>query len=129
MYFGVFLNVLVIGWVNLALMSILEVFFNIPAHEQLWYVGGAMLLVVAYSGLSGLLGVAFTDVVQFVIAMIGSIILAVIVLNSDRIGSMDSLKANLPEGTLRFFPKVGAETSGSVLALGAGSFLAFIGFQ
>lgn len=129
LYFGVFMNVLVIGWVNIALMSLLEVFFDIPYDQQLWYVAGAMLLVVIYSGLSGLLGVAFTDVIQFVIAMIGSIVLAIIVVNSDRIGGVDNLKASLPEGSLQFFPEIGAEGSGSALALGAGSFFAFIGFQ
>ncbi|UII31798.1 Na+:solute symporter [Fulvivirga ulvae] len=129
LYFGVFMNVLIIGWVNVALMSLLKVFFDIPENQLLWYVAGAMVIVVIYSAMSGLLGVAFTDVIQFVIAMTGSIILAFLVLNSDRIGGMDGLKANLPEGTLDFFPHVGSQGSGSMLALGLGSFLAFIGFQ
>ncbi|MEM7106944.1 MAG: sodium:solute symporter family protein [Bacteroidota bacterium] len=129
LYFGIFMNVLVIGWVNIALMSLLQVFFNIPETQLLWYVGGAMLLVVAYSALSGLLGVVFTDVVQFVIAMTGSIILAVIVVNSERIGGIDGLKENLPQGTLNFFPGIGNSGSSGALALGIGSFLAFIGVQ
>lgn len=129
LYFGVFMNVLIIGWVNVALMSLLQVFFNIPEDQLLWYVGGAMLIVVIYSALSGLLGVAFTDVLQFVIAITGSIILAVIVLNSEKIGGMTNLKANLPDGALNFFPKIGDKGSGTMLALGLGSFLAFIGVQ
>lgn len=129
LYFGVFMNVLIIGWVNIALMSLLQVFFDIPENQLIWYVGGAMLIVVAYSAMSGLLGVAFTDVVQFVIAMAGSIILAILVLNSEEIGGVQNLKANLPAGTLDFFPMVGNEGSGTMLALGLGSFLAFVGFQ
>ncbi|ELR71570.1 Sodium:solute symporter family protein [Fulvivirga imtechensis AK7] len=129
LYFGVFMNVLIIGWVNVALMSLLQIFFDIPQNELLWYVAGAMLIVVVYSAMSGLLGVAFTDVIQFVIAMTGSIILAIIVVNSDKVGGIDNLKASLPEGTLNFFPKIGSEGGGSMLALGLGSFLAFIGFQ
>jgi len=128
-YFGVFMNVLIIGWVNVALMSLLEVFFDIPEAQLIWYVAGAMLIVVAYSAMSGLLGIAFTDVAQFVIAMTGSIILAFMVINSEEIGGVTSLKEKLPEGTLSFFPMVGNEGSGSMLALGLGSFLAFIGFQ
>ncbi|MEM9858940.1 MAG: sodium:solute symporter family protein [Bacteroidota bacterium] len=128
LYFGIFMNVLVIGWVNVALMSLLQVFFNIPEAQLLWYVGVAMLIVVVYSALSGLLGVVFTDIIQFVIAMSGSIILAVIVLNSDRIGGISNLKQNLPEDTLNFFPSIGNTNSGA-LALGIGSFLAFIGVQ
>ncbi|MTI39749.1 sodium:solute symporter family protein [Fulvivirga lutimaris] len=128
-YFGVFMNVLIIGWVNVALMSLLKVFFDIPDNQLLWYVAGAMILVSSYSAMSGLLGVAFTDVIQFGIAMIGSIILAVLVLNSEQIGGIDNLKSSLPEGTLSFFPAVGSEGSGTMLALGVGSFFAFIGVQ
>ncbi len=128
-YFGIFMNVLIIGWVNLALMSLLQVFFDIPEGLLIWYVGAAMLLVVVYSGMSGLLGVAFTDVVQFVIAMVGSIVLAVLVLYSDEIGGIDQLKANLPVGSLDFFPTIGGGGNGSLLALGLGSFFAFIGVQ
>lgn len=128
-YFGVFMNVLIIGWVNVALMSLLQVFFDIPEQLLIWYVGAAMLLVVVYSGMSGLLGVAFTDVVQFVIAMAGSIVLAVLVLYSEDIGGIDRLKAGLPAGALDFFPVIGSEGTGSMLALGLGSFLAFIGVQ
>lgn len=128
-YFGVFMNVLIIGWVNVALMSLLQVFFNIPSDQLIYYVGGAMVLVALYSSLSGLLGVVFTDVIQFTIAMAGSIILAVIVLNSDEIGGIDHLKSNLPEGSLSFFPTIGSEGSGTMLALGVSSFFAFIGIQ
>ena len=128
-YFGVFMNVLIIGWVNVALMSLLEVFFDIPESQLIWYVAGAMTLVALYSAMSGLLGVAFTDVIQFVIAMAGSIILAIVVLNSEKIGGIENLKRNLPEGSLSFFPSIGSENSGTVLTLGFSSFFAFIGIQ
>ncbi|QSE96067.1 sodium:solute symporter family protein [Fulvivirga lutea] len=128
-YFGLFMNVLIIGWVNVALMSLLEVFFDIPANEQIFYVAAAMVVVALYSAMSGLLGVAFTDVIQFVIAMVGSIVLAIIVLNSDEIGGIQNLKANLPDGSLSFFPTIGSENSGTVLVLGFSSFFAFIGIQ
>lgn len=128
-YFGVFMNVLIIGWVNVALMSLLKVFFGIPENELIWYVGGAMLVVVAYSAMSGLLGVAFTDVIQFIIAMTGSIILAILVLDAEEIGNLENLKRQLPEGSLSFFPAIGSDGSGTMLALGLSSFLAFIGIQ
>jgi len=129
LYFGLFMNVVIIGWVNLAFMSLLQVFFGIPESQLIWYTGGAMSIVVVYSALSGLLGVAFTDVIQFVLAMVGSIVLAIIVINSDKIGGIENMKAQLPEGTLSFFPTIGDSSSGTMLALGLGSFLAFIGFQ
>lgn len=130
LYLGLFMNALIIGWVNLALMSLLKVFFNIPDDMLLWYIAGAMILVTIYSSLSGLLGVAFTDLIQFVIAMTGCIILAVIVVNSEEIGGVEGLKSSLPDGALNLFPKISDEEStGTTMALGIGSFLTFIGLQ
>ncbi|MCB9232195.1 MAG: Na+:solute symporter [Bacteroidia bacterium] len=133
-YLGLFLNMMVLGWVNLALMSLLEVFFGISFTQQIMLVGGAMLLVAVYSALSGLMGVAVTDMVQFGIAMAGSIVLAILVLNSDQIGGIEGLKTQLAhrEGVFDFFPSVGgAGGSGlaKTLTISAGAFLAYIGMQ
>ena len=130
-YLGLFMNVLIIGWVNLALNAILSEFFGIPEHQVLWYTGAAMLIAASYSSLSGLWGVAITDLIQFVMAMSGTIILAVIVINSDQVGGIAGMKAQLPEGSLDFFPEINSGSSGtlSTLSIGLGSFLAFIGIQ
>lgn len=131
LYLGGFMNVLIIGWVNLAFIALLEVFFGIPPGEVLYYLAGAMLIIALYSSLSGLWGVVVNDTIQFLIAITGSIVLAVFVLHSEKIGGMAGLKQQLPEGSLDFFPAVGKSLSvketGNVLALGLGSFLAYIG--
>jgi Na+/proline symporter len=44
-YMGVFVNALIIGWVNLALMSLLQVFFGISSQEALFWTLGAMFIV------------------------------------------------------------------------------------
>lgn len=133
LYMGLFMNALIIAWVNLALMSLLKVFFDIPDGQLIYFVAGAMLLVVAYSSISGLLGVVFTDVLQFTIAMIGCIILSVIVVQSPEIGGLSGLKTQLPEWSLSFFPKISFENglmdTGMTLTLGLGSFLAFTTMQ
>jgi solute:Na+ symporter, SSS family len=133
-YVGVFLNAIIIAWVNVALASILQVFFDIPESQMIWYVAASMVIVVAYSSLSGLLGVAFTDFIQFIIAMAGTTILAIIVVNSERIGGLSGLQAKLPAETFQFLPQVDFSgeqvvNGGKVFVLGLGSFLAFIGFQ
>lgn len=128
-YLGVFMNALIIGWVNKAMMTILQVFFDIPESELLWYIAACMLLVVIYSSLSGLWGVAITDVVQFIIAMFGCIVLAVLVVNSEKVGGISGLKAQLPEGALNIFPSVGGHNVGTTLALSVGTFLAFVTVQ
>ena len=112
-YMGLLLNVVIIGWVNYAMMTILQVFFGIPAfdssisffdNEIIWYLIGAMLIVVFYSSLSGLKGVAITDTIQFVIAMGGCIIMAIFVLNEPKIGGISGLKEQLPDWRFSFFP-------------------------
>ena len=128
-YMGLFLNAVIIGWVNVALMSLLRVFFNIPIEQTLYYTAAAMLLVVVYTSLSGLKGVAVTDMVQFAMAITGCIILAVLVLNSDEVGGVEALKHKLPSGTLSFFPAIGEGNVTNTLALSLGSFLAFVTVQ
>lgn len=128
-YLGVFINILIIGWVNLALNALLIVFFDIPQDEVLYYTGAAMLLAAIYSSIGGLWGVAVTDAFQFTIAMIGTIVLAVIVVNSEQVGGIDGLKEKLPEGSLNFFPEMGDGNLGTGLMLSFGAFLAYAGFQ
>jgi Na+/proline symporter len=132
-YLGLFMNALIIGWVNVALMALLEVFFGIPESQLLWWVALSMGVVVIYSGMSGLLGVAFTDVIQFIVAMVGTIALAYIVLDADAVGGIAGLKEKLPSWALDFFPKVGAPQESTdfagTLTLSLGSFLAYTTVQ
>lgn len=131
-YLGLFMNSIIIGWVNVALIAILKVFFDIPENMALYYVAGAMLLTAIYSAISGLWGVAITDVVQFIIAMTGCIILAVIVLASEKIGGISGLKEKLPSWSLEFFPSISnAQTKGlgHTLTISLGAFLAYISIQ
>lgn len=127
-YFGLFMNCLIMAWVNLAMMTLLEVFFGFSYTEQLMAVAALMLATALYSGLSGLLGVAVTDVVQFIVAMGGTITLAYLVVSSEAIGGIENLKSNLPSSTLDFIPSTGTDIAGT-LSLGIGSFLAFVGIQ
>ncbi len=128
-YLGLLMNSIIIAWVNLALMTLIEVFFGIEGTDLLWIMAAAMAIAMIYSTISGLWGVAITDVVQFVIAMSGSIILAIIVLSSDKIGGIAGLKSQLPEQALSFFPKIGGENIAGTLTISAGAFLAFGLFQ
>lgn len=130
-YLGLFMNVIIIGWVNLAMMKILQGIFGISVGESLLYVALAMAFVAAYSAVSGLMGVAITDVIQFTIAMLGCIILAVLVVHSEAVGGINGLQAKLPNGSLNFFPSFdgGAAGNATVLTIGFGAFFARIGMQ
>ncbi len=124
-YLGLFMNALVIAWVNKALISLLHIFFDIPESELIWWAAGAMIFVAAYSSISGLMGVAVTDAFQFILAMIGCIVLAVVVLQSEKIGGVAGLKAKLDPNALNFFPTFGGASGG--FSLGMPEFIAFAG--
>jgi Na+/proline symporter len=128
-WLGIIMNVLIIAWVNVALNAILSVFFGIPEEEVLIYTAAAMLITAGYSAISGIWGVAVTDAVQFVIAMSGCIILAVLVLDTPQVGGMDGLLEKIPEGSLNFFPSLSAGVDNGGMVISIGAFFAFIGVQ
>ena len=128
LYLGLFMNVIIIGWVNKAMISILVGLFGIDESIVLLYVFGAMILVAVYSAISGLWGVVVTDAFQFFIAITGCIILAVIVVNSPQVGGMTGLQEKLPDYVFNFFPTISdVSTAAGTLAMTTFSFLAYIG--
>ncbi|HEY8402382.1 MAG TPA: sodium:solute symporter family protein, partial [Cytophagaceae bacterium] len=132
-YLGIFMNALIIGWVNLALLTIIQVFFNTTYQEAFVYLAIAMVVVAVYSSISGLMGVTVTDFLQFFIAMGGTTLLAYYVLRGPEIGGISGLVEKLPDATFSFFPSIADDaTVGSFtgsLTLSVGAFLAFIGLQ
>ncbi len=127
-YLGLFMNIIIMGWVNKAMASILTGMFNIPESEVIFYVFGCMMIVAIYSALSGLWGVVITDAFQFIIAMTGCIILAVIVVNSSQVGGITGLQEKLPEYTFRFLPVFSdIGDVGMAFSLSVVSFLAYVG--
>ncbi|HNS47279.1 MAG TPA: hypothetical protein PKH94_08585, partial [Bacteroidales bacterium] len=117
-YIGIFMNMIVIAWVNLAMVKILQVMFpevlffgisqvnflGITLSSHLLVVGCIMLFVAVYSSLSGLWGVSYTDSFQFIMAMTGCIILAVFAIKAPQIGGIEGLKAQLPAWLFKFTP-------------------------
>jgi Na+/proline symporter len=140
-YFGLLMNCIIIGWVSLAMETVLKVLFpalgqstvNVLGIQMSGALGVTALLVVMvaiYSLMSGLWGVTVTDVFQFAIAMGGSFILAFVALGRPEIGGLAGLRAKLPEETFRMLPTFGdaAQTAG-VLALTPLAFIAYVGMQ
>ncbi|HOO72366.1 MAG TPA: Na+:solute symporter [Spirochaetota bacterium] len=132
LYLGVFLNAIIMGWVNVALAEILKNIFGISGDQVIYYILGAMLVVGIYSSVSGLWGIAFTDMFQFIIAMAGCIVLAGIVISLPEIGGVAGLKAKLPADYFRFVPRIGSGASaaaGGILTLSFSAFIAHIAIQ
>jgi Na+/proline symporter len=145
LYLGLLMNLVIMGWVNLAMVKILTVMFpgltffgvqeisllGFTFSAALLWVGVIMLIVAVYSSMAGLWGVAITDTFQFIVAMGGTIALAVIAVNVPEIGGVAGLKAKLPEWVFQFTPSLGAQgsTVGGVLTLTVAAFIAYIGVQ
>ncbi|MFA7228725.1 MAG: sodium:solute symporter family protein [Melioribacteraceae bacterium] len=130
-YLGLFMDIIIIGWVNRAMISILVGMFGIDENSAIFYVFGIMVVVALYSAMSGLWGVVVTDAFQFVFAMVGCIILAFLVLNSSQVGGVSGLQSKLPDFVFDFFPNITSDVStlGSTFALTTLSFLAYVGIQ
>lgn len=91
LYLGVFFNVMIIGGVTLAATKISGVLLGVSPLTTVLVAG---TVTVLYSATSGLSGVVFTDLVLFVIAMIGSIAAAVYALGQPEVGGLAALVSN-----------------------------------
>ena len=109
-YFAILYNFIVMGWVINAMASVMAVMLNMDKWTAVWI---CVIIALIYAILSGFWGVVITDLVQFCIAMFGSIALAIIAVN--HVGGMETLLEKLSgllgtdaihENTLKFIPPV-----------------------
>ncbi len=104
-YFALLYNFIVLGWVLKGMGTVAEAILGIDSRLAV-VVGAALAL--SYSLLSGFWGVVVTDVVQFALAMAGSILVAVRAVNY--VGGIAEMKAKLAvsplftANTLAFIP-------------------------
>lgn len=87
-YLGVFFNLIVMANVTLAAVKIGNVMLGLTPLQT---IAIAAIITVAYSMVGGLTGVLLTDLVQFVVAMIGSVWAAVYVCGLPEVGGLDKL--------------------------------------
>jgi len=130
-YFAILYNFIVMGWVINAMASVVSVMLNMDKWTAVWL---CVTIAVVYAILSGFWGVVITDIVQFFIAMFGSIALAIIALN--HVGGMSLLLQKLSallgtgiihENTLKFIPPI-PENSMSTLTFWESPFSKFLIF-
>ncbi len=96
-YLAVPINCIIIGWVTHAMATILGLTLGVGK----WEATVALFAITAfYSTLSGLWGVLITDFVQFILAMAGSVALAVFALKQvgGLAGLVAALNARFPDG-------------------------------
>jgi solute:Na+ symporter, SSS family len=86
LYLALPVNLIIMGWVTRAMVTILGITLDVNP----WVAALGLFLVTAlYSTLSGLWGVIVTDAFQFIVAMLGSVLLAVLAV--DAAGGLDSV--------------------------------------
>jgi SSS family transporter len=104
-YFAIVYNFIVLGWVLKGLGTVAESVLGVD-QQQAVLVGAALAL--SYALLAGFWGVVITDVMQFVLAMVGSIAVAVLAVR--HVGGVGALQEKLAasplfsENTLAFIP-------------------------
>ena len=108
LYLGLPINCIILGWVNLAMVKILEITLGVDKSGAIKIVIGMLIFTAFYTALSGLWGVLVTDLFQFALKMGMVIVLAILAVNA--VGGIDAMKS-----------KIGAMDA----AAGAGSRLAF----
>ncbi len=147
-YIGIVMNMIVMAWVNLAMVKILAVVFpnmTFFGIKELSFAGLTfsshflavvclMFLVAVYSSLSGLMGVSITDAFQFVMAMTGCVVLAIYAVKHNAIGGISGLKEKLPQWAFQFTPDIqstadNAAGAAGLLKMSVTAFVAYLGVQ
>ena len=87
-YLGVVFNIITMAGVCLAGAKIANILLGISQEQTLLI---SSIIVVIYSSLGGLKGVLITDMIQFIIAMVGSIWATIYILDIPEIGGLQNL--------------------------------------
>ncbi len=87
-YLGLIFNVLAMSGISLAAIKIGEIIFNLQPIETILYAG---IITVVFSALGGFRGVVLTDFFLFFIAMSGSIMASIFIVNMPEIGGVVEL--------------------------------------
>jgi len=93
LYLGLPINCIILGWVNLAMVKIIEITLGLDKRGAILVVIGMLLFTAFYTAISGLWGVLVTDLFQFVLKMGMVIVLAVLAVNA--VGGIDALKTKI----------------------------------
>jgi Na+/proline symporter len=130
--FAVPINCIGMGYAMLAMRKVIEALglwdaaaIALPGEPRIWIVVALSIFVLVYAGMAGLWGVVATDFIQFVLALLGALLVAAFALPD--VGGIAGLKATLVErglgDRLDFMPW------SDIAQLSMTTFLAYIGIQ
>ena len=127
LYFGVLINCFVLGWVMTAMMKVMAEVTDMNRLTVLIVFVGIALI---YTLLSGFWGVVLTDLVQYVVALAGSVAVALYAIRAA--GGLDAMVHRVGErfpdgGMLHFVPHGGGGGHPGQMPMSV--FLVYIGLQ
>lgn len=120
LYFSVAIHTIIKAQVILAMTKILDVSLGWGKWESIFI---SSAVTIAYSMLSGYWGVVTTDFMQFIIAMVGAIVLAGA--SVSKAGGITFIKTELSQDILSFFPPM----DGGFFGLAFMTFLGYVGLS
>ena len=127
LYLGLSIHCLIIGLVNLAILKILSVTLEWNRLSEV-FIG--LAATGLYSSLAGLRKVVVTDLIQFGLAMTGSVALAWFALAHPDVGGLERLLTQLAPPTFELVPRLEADASASAtFALPVAAFVASLGVR
>jgi SSS family solute:Na+ symporter len=109
LYLALPINLIILGWVTLAMVKILQISLGI---QPIWAVGVCFVITVGYSAAAGMWAVLWTDLVQLVIKMTAVILLAFFAVK--KVGGIGALKTGLEkhfgsiDTAISFLPPAGS---------------------
>ena len=131
---GLFLEGLTLAWVTLGMVKVVGVLLELPPTVHLLgfalpsdvaLVAVLIVLVLIYSVSSGLWGVVVTDLIEFVVAMGGALLLSVIAWSE--VGGLEGLQAGL--AALQAELAAGREALEAAVAANAGALATIRGLE
>jgi Na+/proline symporter len=93
LYLGLPINCIILGWVNLAMVKIIQITLGLDKRGAIIVVIGMLLFTAFYTAISGLWEVLVTDLFQFVLKMGMVIVLAILAVHA--VGGIDALKTKI----------------------------------
>ena len=103
-YLGLFFNLVIMASVNLAAVKIANVLLGWPMTQTLIV---CAVLNATFAATAGLWGVLVTDLIQFGIAMTGSVAAAYYALQQPQVGGLSGLVSRVDPEALRLLPDFG----------------------
>ncbi|HEX6322380.1 MAG TPA: sodium:solute symporter family protein [Vicinamibacterales bacterium] len=103
-YLGLFFNLVIMATVNLAAVKIANVLLGWPMTQTLVV---CAVINILFAAIAGLWGVLVTDLIQFGIALTGSVAAAYFALKQPQVGGLSGLIEKMDPATLRLLPDFG----------------------